>query len=106
MTGIKLAVAIAVMAIVTYIIRLIPLTFFRKKITNPYVKAFLKFVPYAVLSAMTFPDVFSSSGSIISAVIGVIVAFILAYKNKGLLTVSIASCVAVFVVEAVSKYFI
>lgn len=104
MTGLKLVEAMVIMAVVTYIIRLVPLTFFRKRITNPYIKAFLNFVPYAVLGAMTFPDVFSSSGSTLSAIIGVIVAFILAYKNKGLLTVSIAACIAVFAVEVITNF--
>ena len=99
MTGLKLLAAMVIMSAVTYIIRLLPLTFFRKKIKNPYIKAFLNFVPFAVLGAMTIPDVFSSTGGILSAVSGVAVAFILAYKGKGLLTVSLISCAVVYLVN-------
>ena len=101
MTGLKLLAALIIMPVVTYIIRLTPLTFFRKKIKNPYIKAFLNFVPFAVLGAMTIPDVFSSTGGIPSAAAGVAVAFILAYKGKGLLTVSLISCAVVFLVNLI-----
>lgn len=101
MTGLKLAAAMIIMAVVTYIIRLLPLTFFRKKIRNPYIKAFLNFVPFAVLGAMTIPDVFSSTGGVASAAAGVAVAFVLAYKGKGLLTVSLISCAVVYLVNLI-----
>jgi len=101
MTGLKLAAAMIIMAVVTYIIRLLPLTFFRKKIRNPYIKAFLNFVPFAVLGAMTIPDVFSSTGGVASAATGVAVAFVLAYKGKGLLTVSLISCAVVYLVNLI-----
>ncbi len=101
MTGIKLVAAIIIMAVVTYIIRMLPLTFFRKKIRNRYVKAFLNFIPFAVLSSMTFPDVFYSTGSKLSAAIGTGAAFLLAYKGKSLLTVSLISCAVVFAVDFV-----
>ena len=97
----KLVAAVAVMAVVTYVIILIPLTFFRKKITNPYIKSFLNFVPYAVLGAMTFPDVFSATGSTASAIVGTVAAFALAYMGKGLLTVSIASCAIACIVDLI-----
>lgn len=99
MTGGKLILALLIMAIVTYIIRLLPLTFFRRKITNPYIRSFLNFVPFAVLGAMIFPDVLSSTGNILSALLGVITAFILSYMGKGLLTVSLISCAVVYVIN-------
>ena len=68
MTNAKLFFAVLIMAAVTYIIRMLPLTFFRKKIKNKYIKSFLNFIPFAVLSSMTFPDVFYSTGSKLSAV--------------------------------------
>lgn len=101
MTGIKLFAAMLIMASVTYIIRCLPLTLFRKKIKNPYIKAFLNFVPFAVLGAMTFPDVLSSTGGALSAVAGVVVAFVLSYLGKGLLTVSLVSCAVVFLVNLI-----
>ena len=92
---------IFVMAAVTYLIRMLPLTFFRKQIDNIYIKAFLKYIPYAVLSAMTIPDIFYSTGSIYSALAGLITAIILSWMEKGLLTVSLAACAVVYVVEKI-----
>ena len=102
--SVYVAFAILIMSLITYVIRLLPLTFFRKKITNPYVKSFLNFVPYSVLGAMTFPDVIYSTGSKISAVIGVAVALILSLKNKGLLTVSLVSCLFVLICDLVISF--
>lgn len=88
---------ILVMASVTYIIRMIPFTLINKKIENVYIKSFLHYVPYAVLGAMTVPAVFSSTGNIYTAVVGFVVAMILAFFNRSLLTVAVISCVAVFI---------
>ena len=90
---------IAVMALVTYLVRMLPMVLFRKKITNVRVKSFLYYVPYAVLSAMTFPAIFSSTGTYLSAIAGCGVAVFLAYKGKGLLTVAVGAAAAVFVVQ-------
>ncbi len=99
-----LVCAVLVMALITYIIRLLPLTFFRKKITNRYIKAFLNFVPYSVLGAMTIPDAFASTGSIPSAALGITAALLLSFKGKGLLLVSIVSCAVVFVVDLILMF--
>lgn len=90
---------IAVMALVTYLVRVLPMVIFRKKITNIRVKSFLYYVPYAVLSAMTFPAIFTSTGTYPSAVAGCTVAVILAYLKKGLLTVAVGAAAAVFIVQ-------
>ena len=90
---------IAVMAVVTYLVRVLPMVIFRKKITNVRVKSFLYYVPYAVLSAMTFPAIFSSTGTKISAIAGCAVAVTLAYFRKGLLTVAVGAAAAVFIVQ-------
>lgn len=90
---------IAVMALVTYLIRVLPMVIFRKKITNVRVKSFLYYVPYAVLSAMTFPAIFSSTGTYVSAAAGCIAAVLLAYSKKGLLTVAVGAAAAVFIVQ-------
>lgn len=90
---------IAVMALTTYLIRVLPMVIFRKKITNRFVKSFLYYVPYTVLAAMTFPAVFSSTGSAASAWIGCAVAVILAYCKRGLLTVAVGAAAAVFVAQ-------
>lgn len=92
---------IVVMALVTYVIRMVPLTFFQKEINSPFIKSFLFYVPYAVLGAMTFPAIFTSGGSIIPSCIGCLVGLILAYKNKSLLTVALVACVIVYVSDII-----
>lgn len=94
-------ISIAVMAVVTYLIRMLPMAIFRKKITNVRIQSFLYYVPYAVLAAMTFPAIFSSTGSRISAIVGCIIAVLLAYLKKGLLTVAVGAAAAVFVVQMI-----
>ncbi len=95
----RLVLSIAVMALVTYIIRALPLTLFRKDITNIYIRSFLKYVPYAVLGAMTLPDILYATDSMGSAMAGLLVGSFLAYKEKSLLAVAAAACGAVFLFE-------
>ncbi|MEI2991695.1 MAG: AzlD domain-containing protein [Blautia faecicola] len=90
-----------VMALTTYVIRMLPMAIFRKKINDKRVQSFLYYVPYAVLSAMTFPAIFSSTGSEVSAVVGCVVAIVLAYMNRGLLTVAVGAAGAVFLVQMI-----
>lgn len=94
-----LLAGIFVMAFFTYLIRMIPMAFFRKKITNRWVQSFLYYVPYAVLAGMTFPAIFSSTGSSMSAWAGSVAAIVLAYWNKGLLTVAVGASAVVFLVQ-------
>ena len=91
--------SIAVMALITYLIRVLPMVIFRKKITNMWVKSFLYYVPYVVLSAMTFPAVFSSTGSLAGSVAGCVIAVVLAYFERGLLTVAVGAAAAAFIVQ-------
>lgn len=90
---------ILVMAVVTYIIRALPLTLIRKEIKDKRIRAFLYYVPFATLSAMTFPAILTATDNIYSAVAGFAVALILAFYRRGLLTVAIGACAAVFIVE-------
>ncbi|MEF9968693.1 MAG: AzlD domain-containing protein [Longicatena sp.] len=92
---------ILIMAAVTYLIRMIPLTFFHKEIHNKFIQSFLFYVPYAVLGAMTFPAIFTSGGSVISSSIGCLAGLFFAYKEKGLLSVAMVTCVVVFIVDIV-----
>lgn len=92
---------ILVMAGVTYMIRMLPLALAKKEITNPYIKSFLHYVPYACLAAMTFPAILSSTASRISALFGFAVALIAAYRERSLLVVALEACVAVFIVERI-----
>ncbi len=90
---------IFVMAGVTYLIRLLPLTLIRKEIQNNYIKSFLYYVPYVTLSVMTFPAILEATANIWSALAGFIIALIMAYKKKSLITVSLFSCIMVFIAE-------
>ncbi len=95
----KLIGYMGVMALVTYLVRYLPLVLVRKDITNVYLRSFLQYIPYAVLGSMTFPAILESTGSIWSAAAGLAVAAILAYMERSLLTVAAMACVAVFLAE-------
>lgn len=95
---------IAVMAAVTYLIRMLPLTLIRRKITNRYIRSFLYYVPYATLSAMTFPAILTATGSVISAAIGFAAALLLAFRGKSLLTVAVFASAVVLVCELILPY--
>ena len=88
---------LVVMAVVTYLVRMLPMTLFTKKITSRFLCSFLYYVPYAVLGAMTFPAIFISTGGLISGLVGTAVALVLAFYRKSLLTVAVSACVAVLV---------
>ena len=85
----------------TYLIRAIPFAALRKKINNRFVKSFLYYIPYAVLSAMTLPAAFYATGNVISGAVGLVVGGIFAYMGKGLTLVAVVSCVAAFLAECV-----
>ena len=89
---------LAVMAGVTYLIRLLPMLFFRKRISSRFVRSFLYYVPYSVLSVMTVPAIFYSTGSLLSASVGFLTAVVLAFCGQSLIVVSVAASVAVLLV--------
>ena len=95
---------ILVMAGVTYLIRMLPLSLVRGKIESTFVKSLIFYVPYAVLSAMTIPAIFYSTSSLASAIAGLVVAIVLAFIGKSLLTVAISACASVFIVELIIKF--
>ena len=99
----QLILYIAVMAIVTYLIRMIPLTLFQKKLNNRFIRSFLFYVPYSVLAAMTFPSILYSTDYTVSALVGCLIAMLLAYKEKGLLIVALSASAAVFISEWLIK---
>jgi hypothetical protein ELI_0351 len=95
---------IAVMAGVTYLVRMLPMVIFRKKIKSRFIRSFLYYIPYAVLAAMTFPAVFSSTGSVLSAAVGVVIALLLAFFEKGLVTVAVFACLGVLVTGLIETF--
>ena len=96
-------VYIFTMALTTYLIRVLPLTIFRKPIRSRFLRSFLHYVPYACLTAMTFPAILSSTASILSGAAALIVAIVLAYRGKSLIVVALSSSAAVLIVECVLK---
>ncbi len=95
--------AILIMAAMSYLPRVIPLAIFRKKITNKYIRSFLMYMPYAVLTAMIIPEVFTSTGNYISAICGFLVAFVLSFREMGLLGVALSATAAVFAAEQIIR---
>ena len=85
---------LAVMAGVTYLIRMLPLTVFRREIKSVFLRSFLYYVPYAVLAAMTIPGILTSTGDVRTAIAGLIVAVVMAWRGMSLLSVAIGACVA------------
>lgn len=100
----RILICIFIMALVTYLPRMLPLAIFQKKINNRLVKSFLAYVPYAVLGAMTFPAILYSTSSMVSGGVGLLVSLFLAYKNKPLLTVALGGTAIVFVVESIMGF--
>lgn len=90
---------IAVMALVTYAIRVLPLTLIRRPVTNRTIRSFLYYVPYVTLSVMTFPAIIEATGSPLVGCGALVIAVILAYRGFSLFTVAVAACATVFFAE-------
>ncbi len=96
---------ILVMAGVTYLIRVLPMIIFKKKIENRLIRSFLYYIPYAVLAAMTFPAILESTASPISAAVGLLAALVIAWLDWGLLPTALFACVGVYLCELIMKLF-
>ena len=92
-------VYIAVMAIVTYLIRTLPLTLVRREIKNVYIRSFLYYVPYVTLSVMTFPSMMDATNSQWSGLAALVVGLVLAWRGASLFKVAVAACAVVYVLE-------
>ncbi len=90
---------ILVMAAVTYLVRVLPLTLIRGEIKNRFIRSFLYYVPYVTLSVMTFPAILDATQSPYSAALALVVGIVLAWKGASLFLVSVLGCAAVFIVE-------
>lgn len=97
----RVLICVALMALVTYIPRVLPVTVFRKQIKSRFIRSFLDYMPYAVLGALTFPDVFFSTGHLYSAAGGTLVAVWLGWKGKSLVVVALAAILTVYVLEMI-----
>ena len=92
------------MALVTYLIRVLPLTLIRKKIKNRTLRSFLYYVPYVTLAVMTFPAILDASASTWPAVVALVAAIALAYFGQSLFTVAICSSLVVIILELAIKF--
>lgn len=92
-------VYIAVMAIVTYLIRVLPLTLVRREIKNVYVRSFLYYVPYVTLAVMTFPAILDACGSVWAGLAAFVAGVALAWRGASLLNVAVACCATVYLLE-------
>ena len=86
-------------ALVSYVMRVIPLLFCKEKIKNKFINSFLYYVPYAVMTSITIPAIFTSTSSIISATIGALLTIGLCFLGKGMLLNAIVSTAAVYIIE-------
>ena len=90
---------IAVVALVTYAIRVLPLTLIQKEIKNKFIRSFLYYVPYVTLAAMTFPAIVTATDSIWSGIAALVVGVLVAWFRGNLFLVAISACSVVFLVE-------
>ena len=95
---------IFVMALTTYLIRVLPMTLFRKPIRSRFVRSFLHYVPYACLAAMTFPAILGSTPSVLSGAGALVVGVLLALWNQPLILVSLGASGAVFLIEWILSF--
>ena len=91
--------ATLVMAAVTYLIRVLPLTLIRRRIENRFIRSFLHYVPYVTLAVMTFPVILEATGSVWSGLAALVAGILIAYLTENLFLVSVFCCVVVFLVE-------
>ena len=90
---------VLLMAGVTYVIRMLPMAVFQRRLENRFVRSFLAYVPYAVLSAMTFPQILYSAGGTAVSAAGLLVAMVLAFRSKGLLVVALGAAAAALLTQ-------
>ena len=89
-----LLLTVFVMAVMTYLPRMLPLTFFKKEIHS---RSLLYYVPYAVLSALTFPSILYATGHMGSALVGGLAGIYFAYRQKGLVFVACVTVICSFI---------
>ena len=94
-------ISLAVMASVTYLIRMLPMVLFKKKIKSRFIRSFLYYIPYGVLSAMTIPSILYSTSSFAPSLAGLIVAVIMAFFERNLVSVAACACIASLIMERI-----
>ncbi len=97
----RMILMVLCMALVTYIIRMIPITFFRKKIRSKYLYSLFYYIPYAVLSAMTFPYIFFATGNLVAGIVGTVCAIVAAISKRSLIIVALIACSSALIVNLI-----
>lgn len=97
----SIVVYIAVMAITTYLIRVIPFVAVRGKIKSRFINSVLYYIPYAVLSAMTFPAIFFATGDVVSSSVGTAAALLMAFFDLPLIVVALSSSAAALITSLI-----
>ena len=96
---------LAIMALSTYLVRAVPFALVRKKIRNPFICSFLYYIPYAVLTAMTFPAILTATGNPVVGIVGFAAAVFAAFLGKSLTTVAITACASVYLCDWLIQLF-
>lgn len=94
-------VYISIMAGVSYLIRVLPLTLIRREIKSRFIRSFLYYVPYVTLSVMTFPAIVQATDSPVAGALALVVGAVAAWFGRSLFTVAVLACVTVFLTEMV-----
>ena len=100
----RIYIYIFVMALVTYLVRVIPLTVIKRQIKNKFIRSFLYYVPYVTLAVMTFPAILYATQSVISGAAALVAGVVFAFLGAGLFKVAVISCSTVFLVELLMNY--
>ncbi len=90
---------IIVTALVSYTIRVLPLTLIRRPIKNKFIQSFLYYVPYVTLAVMTFPAILHATQNPISGAVALAAGIVAAWFGAGLFPVSVICCLLVFIIE-------
>ncbi|MDI9461983.1 MAG: AzlD domain-containing protein [Saccharofermentanales bacterium] len=99
----RIFAGILVMAAATYLPRVLPMLLLRRPIRNLRLLAFFEYVPFAVIAAMTFPDIFSSTANLPSALAGAGIALLLAWLRNSLFTVALGGMAGVMLTELIQS---
>ena len=91
---------IAVMAGVSFLIRVLPMTIIRKQIKSRFIRSFLFYVPYVTLAVMTFPAIITASSNPLSGAVALAAGIVLAWFGGGLFPVAVRCCVTVFIIDS------
>lgn len=100
----SIVIYIAVMAVTTYLIRVIPFAAVRGKIKSRFINSVLYYIPFAVLAAMTFPAVFTATGDVVTSSVGTVIALVLAYFELPLIVVALASSAGAFLTSLIMGF--